>query len=189
MVDHLPGTGSGITHRRTRARAVDSDEAIAELNAGHAMMFDFEAYTAGLRSDAEAVLEQIEATHGHKPWRPHEDLEWYYYEMIREHNNALEHIARGDASGAACSAMRFQEVFTELKFKRGWEAFALYGQKRKETAAAGGTKTRRQTVAQRKAEVSRLRSEGKSLRNSFKIAARNFGVSAGAIQRDWYGLR
>ncbi len=187
MVDHLSEIGSGITRKRTRSRAIDDDAALADLTASAAAMFNFDTYTADLRTDAESVVSQIEAMHGVRSWRPHEDLEWYYYEMIRQHDSARDHIARGNASGAACAAMRFQDAFAELRFKRGWEAFAMYGQERKQTAAAGAAKTRKQSPEERNAEVARLKGEGKSLRNSFKIAARKFDVSVGTIERDWYG--
>lgn len=129
MADHLSETGSGITRRRTRTRALDDDAALADLTASTAAMFDFEAYTADLRTDAESVVKQIEAKHGVRSWRPHEDLEWYYYEMIRQHDSARDHIARGDASGAACAAMRLENAKTEMWFKGRYEGLVSMGLK------------------------------------------------------------
>lgn len=129
MVDHLSEIGSGITRRRTRSRAIDDDAALADLTASTAAMFNFETYTADLRTDAESVVSQIEAKHGVRSWRPHEDLEWYYYEMIRQHDSARDHIARGDASGAACAAMRLENAKTEMWFKVRYEGLVAMGLK------------------------------------------------------------
>ncbi len=136
MADHLSETGSGITRRRTRSRALDDDAALADFAASTAAMFDFEAYTADLRTDAESVVKQIEAKHGVRSWRPHEDLEWYYYEMIRQHDSARDHIARDDANGAACAAMRFENARTEMWFKVRYEGLVSMGLKAAETKAA-----------------------------------------------------
>jgi len=196
MVDHLSETGSGITRRRTKTRTLDSDDAISELKAGSAAMFDFETYTADLRANAEAVVKQIGAKHGIKPWRAHEDLEWYYCEMIRQHDSAREHIARGDASGAACAALRFQNVCTEMQFKFRYEdavAFASVAGEIRESQREAGRKRRkrpddvrvecwRQCYAQcgKKTEADRLAAErlgeGES---TIRAARRKWEIAAG----------
>jgi hypothetical protein len=133
--------------------------------------------------------EEIDA-HGMWHWRAYEHKAWYAHMALIEHKNATNLIANGDASGAACAALRFGDLLAEMRMKFRHEENALYGLARKENAEQAARATRKQPLETRVAMVAELtdpRNPNRTtLRNAWRIVAGRLKVSTGAVKRDWY---
>lgn len=149
--------GSGITEHEQIQTTPNSDEDWRELREAVTQQFDWESYTAGDIAALETALEQFRSQgcpgdghpqccgRRHAPkdsglyvnpagctgalLRAYSDREWFWRQMLMEHQIATRHMKEGKISGAMCAASRYgsMRALYDMKFRH--EKVALTGRK------------------------------------------------------------
>ncbi len=190
--------GSGITERQIRKTSIvapiepEDEEVIRAAFDQHNRNIlepwaGYASVIAAVRRDLAEIKENVPDVLVNLA--EYESTTWYLHAINTEAKIVEFAVSEGRPWEAVAASMKIGELLTELRMKTTWEVDALYGRKHNEARAAGSAKTRRQPAEVRIQFVQGLLNRGKSVRNSFKIAGKHFGVSAGAIQTDWYGAK
>jgi hypothetical protein len=135
--------GSGITQRPWQDELIETDAQVRRMNEEIDATFQWREYTAPVVEWLTQVRQEEIDAHGMWHWRAYEHKAWYAHMALIEHKNATKCVEKGDASAAACAAMRFGSLLTEMRIKFRHESDALFGAETKEQRKAGGAATRK----------------------------------------------
>ena len=113
------------------------------------------------------------------------DTGWYLEELQLAARIADENIAKGNARWAAYAGAKFGELWSELQLKLAREELYLAGKKQRDNSAEGISRWRKGTQAERVREVDE-RPKGMPKSLVFRRIAKREGVTAGAIETDYY---
>lgn len=189
-VDKIVGTA--FTRRKTTQIVAETPDEIREVFRHWSESDFFDDPWAGHRRTAEAAREALAIEVSKQPvgyqFKEREDVGWYLQRLIVLGKLVQHHIDEGAPAWAAHEAVLFGETFCELQMKRTREAEWITG---KTIHDAGASSRKGRSRAERVAAVDALCSGPDPIKKTaaFAIVAEREGVTAKAIDKDYYNPR
>lgn len=180
--------GAAFTRRKTTREFAETPEEIAGALREWADSEFFDDPWAEQRRAVQVAREALAIEISEKPvgyqFREREDAGWYHRHLIKLGNLVQQHIDEGSPAWAAHAAALFGETYSELQMKLAREREWTTGTK----IHAGGAASRCGEQADRVAAAEALCAgpDRISKREAFKRVAEREGVTAKAIETDYY---